>query len=69
AAVRSKGILVKKALASGHACLKPGEDPLRRTFELLMRHPGMSSAIIGTINSSHLRENVSYALAAIQQRL
>ncbi|MBS7662250.1 aldo/keto reductase [Pseudomonas lalucatii] len=61
-----KGILVKKALASGHACLQPGEDPVRASFELIFGHPAVSSAIIGTINPDHLAHNVATAAAVIQ---
>ncbi len=65
AAAHGKGILIKKALASGHACLKPGEDPVRRSFELLFSHPGVSGAIIGTINPQHLAANVRTAAAVL----
>jgi aryl-alcohol dehydrogenase-like predicted oxidoreductase len=61
-----KGILIKKALASGHACLQPHEDPVRASFELIFAHPAVSSAIIGTINPQHLTENVATAAAVIQ---
>ena len=61
AAAHGKAILVKKALASGHLCLAPGEDPVRRSFELLFGHPGVSAAIIGTINPKHLADNVATA--------
>ncbi|EPL05233.1 aldo/keto reductase [Pseudomonas sp. CF161] len=54
-----KGILVKKALASGHACLSPGVDPVRASFELLFDQPGVASAIVGTINPLHLAHNVA----------
>lgn len=57
AQAHGKGILVKKALASGHICLE-GEDPLTAGFELVFSHPAVSSAIIGTINPEHLRQNV-----------
>lgn len=56
AAAHGKGILVKKALASGHLAL--GEDPVLRSFELLFRQPGVSSTIVGTINPQHLTDNV-----------
>lgn len=59
AAAHGKGILVKKALASGH--LAPGEDPVRRSFELLFRQPGVGSAIVGTITPRHLEDNVRTA--------
>ena len=65
AATHGKGILIKKALASGHACLKPGDDPVRRSFELLFGHPGVSGAIIGTINPQHLTANVRTAAAVL----
>ncbi|WP_028694987.1 aldo/keto reductase [Pseudomonas cremoricolorata] len=59
AARHGKAILVKKALASGHVCLAPGVDPVRASFELLFNHPGVSSAIVGTINPLHLAHNVA----------
>jgi aryl-alcohol dehydrogenase-like predicted oxidoreductase len=66
AELHGKGILVKKALASGHACLQPGEDPVRASFELIFGHPAVGSAIIGTINPQHLADNVATAAAVIQ---
>jgi aryl-alcohol dehydrogenase-like predicted oxidoreductase len=68
AAAHGKAILVKKALASGHACLAPGSDPLRASFELIFAHPGVSSAIIGTINPQHLADNVAMARAVLTAR-
>lgn len=65
AEAHSKGILIKKALASGHACLA-GEDPVRASFELIFSHPATSSAIIGTINPQHLAHNVTTAAAVLQ---
>lgn len=59
AAAHGKAILVKKALASGHICLSPGVDPVQASFELLFAHPGVSSAIVGTINPVHLAHNVA----------
>ena len=67
AAAHGKAILVKKALASGHVCLSPGVDPVRASFELLFNHPGVSSAIVGTINPVHLAHNVA-TVAAILNR-
>ncbi len=43
------GVLVKKALASGHA----GTDSLRYAAG----SPGVSSVVVGTLNVAHLREN------------
>ena len=65
AADHGKAILVKKALASGHACLAPGVDPVRASFELLFAHPGVASAIVGTINPLHLSHNVATAAAVL----
>ncbi len=66
AQAQGKGILVKKALASGHACLQPGIDPVRASFELIFAQPAVSSAIIGTIDPAHLTHNVATAAAVIQ---
>lgn len=68
AAEHGKAILVKKALASGHACLSPGVDPVRASFELLFGHPGVSSAIVGTINPVHLAHNVAVVAKILSTR-
>lgn len=60
-----KGVLIKKALASGHAAQnqQPGndtdDDPIKRCFKMIFAHPGVHSAIVGTINPKHLRANIS----------
>ena len=51
-----KGVLIKKALASGHACLA-GEDPVEKSMELVFGHAATSAAVIGTINPKHLISN------------
>lgn len=61
-----KGILIKKALASGHICLQ-GEDPMFASLQLIYSHPAVASAIIGTINPTHLRENVATALRVLHR--
>jgi aryl-alcohol dehydrogenase-like predicted oxidoreductase len=61
-----KAILIKKALASGHACLGSGIDPVQASFELVFGHPGVASAIIGTINPLHLSHNVRVAAQVIE---
>lgn len=60
----NKGVLIKKALASGHATHKTNEDPLKQSFEMIFSHPGVSSAIVGTINPEHLKDNVTKAIKA-----
>lgn len=52
AAKTGKGILIKKALGSGH--INPATSPLAFALD----HPGVTSAIVGTINPDHLRDNV-----------
>ena len=66
AAEHGKAILVKKALASGHVCLSPGVDPVRASFDLLFAHPGVSSAIVDTINPVHLAHNVATVAAILR---
>lgn len=53
----NKGVLLKKALASGH--LPDAEqNPLEASLKLIFGHSGTSSAIIGTINPGHLETNI-----------
>ncbi|WP_263143339.1 aldo/keto reductase [Pseudomonas sp. RIT-PI-AD] len=66
AAAHGKGLLVKKALASGHACLGTGIDPVRASFELIFAHPGVTSAIVGTIDPLHLAHNVAVAAETLR---
>lgn len=49
AAAAGVGVLVKKALASGHA----GTDSLRYAAS----RPGVSSVVVGTLNPEHLRDD------------
>jgi aryl-alcohol dehydrogenase-like predicted oxidoreductase len=49
---KQKGILIKKAFASGHL---PAADSLR----FALAEPGVTSVIVGTLNAEHLKENVS----------
>ncbi|MCZ6502700.1 MAG: aldo/keto reductase [Gammaproteobacteria bacterium] len=57
---RNKGVIIKKALASGHAA------NVQKNIEFVLRSKIVSSAIVGTINPNHLRQNVGYAVSAIQ---
>ncbi|WP_437422166.1 aldo/keto reductase [Stutzerimonas chloritidismutans] len=68
AQAHAKGILVKKALASGHACLTSGDDPVRLSFEQLFAHPGVAAAIVGTINPKHLSDNVQTAASVLARQ-
>ena len=60
-----KGVFIKKALASGHATLE-GSNPVQKSFDMIFAHPGVSSAIVGTISPNHLLNNVENAIAAAQ---
>ncbi|MBN0988380.1 aldo/keto reductase [Amphritea pacifica] len=61
-----KGIFIKKALASGHIAQASEADPVRASFDLVLGHQGVSSAIIGTINPDHLRANVMAAVESLK---
>ena len=57
---RNKGVLVKKALQSGHA------KNVQGNLEFILRSKIVSSAVVGTINPDHLRQDVDYAVAAVR---
>lgn len=59
----NKGILIKKALASGHLNQLPGPDPVQSTLQFILKEPGVSSIILGTINPQHLLQNATFMLA------
>ena len=54
-----KGVIVKKALASGHA------SNVRENLKFVLANRSVCSAIIGTINPQHLRQNVEDALTVL----
>ena len=63
AKVRGKGVLIKKALMSGHL---PAEgDPVEDAMRFVFSEPGVTSIVVGTLNESHLRHNVACAARAI----
>ena len=66
AAEHNKCILLKKALASGHICQQDQSDPVQQSFNFIFSHPGVTSAIIGTINPSHLQGNINAANRALK---
>ena len=72
AAQQQRGILVKKAFASGHlnqlypANLSPKNNapdqpinPIEVALDFIFAQAGVSSIILGTINPKHLRENIA----------
>tara|TARA_B110000858_G_scaffold196515_1_gene255511 strand:- start:18132 stop:18938 length:807 start_codon:yes stop_codon:yes gene_type:complete len=66
-----KGVLVKKALNSGHDCLAVetnknavatnGTNFTERNLRFALDKEGVTSVIVGTINPQHLKENVEAA--------
>ncbi len=56
----NKGVLLKKALVSGHVD-KLGENPIKSALEFAFSHAGTDGIIIGTINPDHLRRNIETA--------
>jgi len=64
-----KGILVKKALASGHVCKDTGSSSLESSFELVFSQSAVASAIIGTINQEHLQQNIEIAAKSLANYL
>ncbi|MBC53406.1 MAG: aldo/keto reductase [Gammaproteobacteria bacterium] len=75
-----KGVLIKKAFASGHALASsrhdqaqptPGRptddtvDTVYRTLRFIFAQPGVTSIIAGTINPAHLQHNVDAATRAV----
>ncbi|MCC6676552.1 MAG: aldo/keto reductase [Phycisphaerales bacterium] len=70
AARAGTGVLIKKALASGHAAVKeasPGEDPVRAALSLALCTPGVSSVVVGTIAPEHLAANARAARAVLER--
>lgn len=59
----NKGILIKKALNSGH--LHKSDNPILSAMQCIFAQPGVGSVIIGTIAPQHLLTNVQYAVQAI----
>lgn len=77
----NKGVLIKKAFASGHLgapidsaqassnelSAQTSEDPVQENLNLVLGHTGVTSAIVGTINPQHLRDNVIKAQRALNR--
>ena len=59
-----KGVLIKKALASGHLDKSAASDPVQASMDFIFQHAAISSAIIGTISQQHLVHNIECALRA-----
>lgn len=68
AAELDKGVLIKKALASGHLSADPGADPVYQNMEFVLSRPGVDSVIVGTLNPKHLRHDVDCAIRVLEAR-
>ncbi len=66
----NKGILIKKALASGHITTSGSNetvDPIQASMDFLFANDAVSSAIIGTITPEHLADNCKKALISLEK--
>jgi aryl-alcohol dehydrogenase-like predicted oxidoreductase len=57
----NKGVLIKKALNSGHDC-NGLNNSTENNLRFALSRDGVSSVIVGTINPAHLQENVKSVL-------
>lgn len=60
-----KGILIKKALASGHINQTDMDNPIQASMDFIFSQRGVNSIIVGTINPQHLKQNVVAATKAL----
>jgi len=56
----NKGVMIKKALNSGHAAVGTANGAAE-SLQFVLRRQGVSTAIIGTLNPAHLAANVAVA--------
>ena len=61
-AAHNKGVLIKKAFASGHLCKN---QSIQESTDFIFSKAGVTSIIVGTINPQHLEENVSAVNVAL----
>lgn len=57
----NKGVVVKKGLLSGYAGMTQDGSGIERSFEHILTQPAVSSMIVGTISTGHLRKNCEIA--------
>jgi len=53
-----KGVLIKKALASGHLHKIPNQNPVKSCMDFIFKQAGVHSVIVGTLNTHHLTQVV-----------
>lgn len=62
----NKGVIIKKGLQSGHADKGAGGGGVEASFRHILNLQGVSSMIVGTINCTHLRDNVALVNACLK---
>lgn len=67
ASERGVGVLIKKALQSGHLAQDDdaATDPVEESLKFVFAHAGVSSVVVGTIDPDHLAHDVVAAERAI----
>lgn len=63
ASKQNKGVIIKKALNSGHDC----EGGIVKNLDFSLNHNGVSSIVFGTINPDHLASNVACAIKVLRE--
>ena len=67
---QGKGVLIKKALNSGHVlsgqsdATQPPQDPVQNSLDFIFANAGVTSVIIGSITPKHLQHNIDCAIRA-----
>jgi len=64
-------VIIKKAFASGHLTdarqtTESGQDLAQKSLNFIFQQPGITSAVVGTINPKHLKSNVNAAIKALK---
>ncbi len=65
---QNKGVLIKKALASGHVDKIMGDDPVQAAMQCIFQEASVTSVILGTLNQQHLAHNVACAQRVLDSR-
>jgi len=65
AAENNCGILLKKIFNSGHVVHGQDKDTVTETFQFIFEKSSVAAAIVGTVNPTHLKENVEKLAAAL----
>lgn len=64
---KKKGVLIKKALASGHIKqFTYDQHPIEKSMNFILKEQGVSSIVIGTLNIHHLEEVIGFANNALK---